>query len=334
MSIVRNRLREYRLTGDSVEFLRNAREKLLAISPAENGSQSCRIDELYGFMPPLDMVRHTPATGNEEIRKTIRFYQLDGILTLQTRWDELTLGIWEIQSEYYCSYLKVFKEHHKLLLAPQWNPEAYETMFQLAVLYLELLAAGFRSPLLRIPAIRNDLHHTLERIDDPLFRNCSLEIFIRLLDQELPAEEMPDQELFLQRARIQLADVLARRAGLAAKAGYRSIHARAAIRGAEEAWNRLFHPINRIWGHLANLPYYRRKIREYPSRSFAFDEIFHPDGRVSLSEVYPVEPDTVSDMAVKLRCDRYREVFPDCEAAAANRKIATELIRKLYGGRK
>ena len=334
MSIIRNRLYEYRLTGHIAEFLHETKEKLHTLPAAKDGLQSCWIDELYGLMPPLEIVWHSPMTSDAEIKETIRFHQLDGILTLQTQWDELTLGIWQSRGEYYCSYLKVFKEHQRLCLTPQWNRDSYETLFQLARCHLELLAAGFSSPLLRIPAIRKDLHRTLERIDDPLFRNCSLEIFIRLLNQELPAEEALDQELFLKRARIQLVDVLARRAGLAAKAEHRSKHSRAAVRGAEDAWNLLFDSITLIWGHLANLPYYRQKIKEGSPRSFAFDEIYPPDGRVSVSEIYPVETDRASDMVVKLQCDVYREIFPDYEAAVANRKIAMELIHKLYGGRK
>lgn len=88
-----------------------------------------------------------------------------------------------------------------------WTGELFHPLFQLARFQLELLAQSFNTPLLRLPAIRRQLLLTLEKNDDPLFQNCCLEIFIRLLNQEPGGEEILDQEIFLKRAKIQLAEV-------------------------------------------------------------------------------------------------------------------------------
>lgn len=331
MSIIRTVLNEYQLTGNIADFLQQLQTKVQTVPPKKDGVQYCRIDELYGFMPPLEIQWHTSASGKEEIRETIRFHQLDGILILQTQWDELSLTVWLTQGIFYCSCLNLFKESYKLRLSPQLDRENYSTLVQLARSHLELLAQSFNTPLLRLPAIRRQLLLTLEKNDDPLFQNCCLEIFIRLLNQELVEEEILDQEIFLKRAKIQLAEVLSRRAAFTVQPEYRPKYSRTAAYCVEELWGELFIPINLIWGHLANLPYYRQKIREGTPGSFAFEESYHPDGSVIVSEVYPVDAAEQPELVVRLHCDVYREIFPDYHTAVANRKIAMELIRQFHG---
>ena len=175
MSIIRTVLNEYQLTGNIADFLQQLQTKAQTVPPEKDGVQYCRIDELYGFMPPLEIQWHTSTSGKEEIRETIRFHQLDGLLILQTQWDELSLTVWLAQGTFYCSCLNLFKESYKLRLSPQLDRENYSTLVQLARFQLELLAQSFNTPLLRLPAIRRQLLLTLEKNDDPLFQNCCLE---------------------------------------------------------------------------------------------------------------------------------------------------------------
>ena len=52
MSIIRTVLNEYQLTGNIADFLQQLQTKAQTVPPEKDGVQYCRIDELYGFMPP------------------------------------------------------------------------------------------------------------------------------------------------------------------------------------------------------------------------------------------------------------------------------------------
>ncbi len=314
MSLINTLLQDYRMNREITGFLLELKAKAVAASP-------CKIDELYAIMPPLEISWQTDSS-------TVKLHQLNGILTLQTQWDDLCAVFWCSGDNFFCSALMCFRQFQELKLTPEWDKNAYQKMVRQASGELELLRAAFHTPLLRVPVIRQQLQQKLQETGDFLLRNCMLEIFTVLLNEDLSKDELFNQDLFLKRARIRLSEIFSRRASMSAKPEYRDKHAKAATRSSEQLWQKLFPTIMILWGHLANQPYFTRKISSENTQNYAFEETYHPDGAVTLSEIFPVDKNSASTMVEKIQCDVYREVFPDYDMAVFNRNIAAELIRQ------
>lgn len=314
MSLINTLLQDYRLNREITGFLLELKAKAVAASPY-------KIDELYAIMPPLEICWQTESPA-------VKLHQLDGILTIQTQWDDLCADFWCSGDNFFCSALMCFRQFHELKLTPEWDKAAYQKMVRQASSELELLRAAFHTPLLRVPVIRQQLQQKLLETCDALLRNCMLEIFIVLLNEDLSKDELFNQDLFLKRARIRLSEIFFHRASMSAKPEYRDKHAKAAIRSSEQLWQKLFPTIMILWGHLANQPYFTRKISSENTQNYAFEETYHPDGTMTLSEIFPVDKNSASTMVEKIQCDVYREVFPDYDMAVFNRNIAAELIRQ------
>ncbi len=314
MSLINTLLQDYRLNREITGFLLELKAKAVAASPY-------KIDELYAIMPPLEICWQTESPA-------VKLHQLEGILTIQTQWDDLCADFWCAGGEFFCSALLCFRQLWELKLTPEWDKTAYQKMVQQVSCELELFRAAFHTPLLRVPVIRRQLQQELQKTSDSLLRNCILEIFVVLLNEDISKDELFNQDLFLERARIRLSEIFARRASLSAKPKYRNKHAKAAVRSSEQLWQKLFPTIMILWVHLANQPYFTRKISSENTQNYAFEETYHPDGTVTLSEIFPVDENSSSMMVEKIQCDVYREVFPDYDMAVFNRNIAAELIRQ------
>lgn len=312
MSMIHSLLQDYQLNKDITAFLLELKAKAVTASPY-------RIDELYAIMPPIEVIW-------QNTNDTIKLHQLNGILTIQTQWDDLQADFWYAQGNFFCSSLQCLKQSWKLELTPEWDKNAYQQMIKLTMEKIELLRAAFHTPLLHIPVIRQQLQQKLLETNDALLQNCIREMFIILLNEDIPRDELFNQDLFLKRAKIRLTEIFARRASLTAKPEYREKHAQAAIRSSELFWQKLFPTVMILWGHLANQPYFTKKIQAENNQNYAFEETYYPNGRITLSEIFPIDKNSASQMIKKIQCDVYREIFPDYDMAAFNRKIAAELI--------
>ena len=75
MSMIHSLLQDYQLNKDITAFLLELKAKAVTASPY-------RIDELYAIMPPIEVIW-------QNTNDTIKLHQLNGILTIQTQWDDL-----------------------------------------------------------------------------------------------------------------------------------------------------------------------------------------------------------------------------------------------------
>lgn len=332
MSLLKEQLFRF-IMPDEVEMFFNSILEKIDKSRPDDTYHALKLDELYGILPGTVAARHGRKTADPVFRSAIEKWNLSEILTLKNSWDDMTAVLWKQDGHYYCTALQLFDRQWRISSDPIIKIGDAEALFPVAVRRFQLLSSAFGNTPLRQLGVRQYIHDILNRQSNNTERHFCLEFFLTLFQLELSTDELRNQDLFLERARLHFQSIVSFRSGCGVMPEFSRMAEIAAVRGSGDLFYRFYIPVNMVWGFLAN-----RKVMNSlgasPEGEFGFYEYYDTKGNVELGEIFPAAQNRKSSIQFQHDRDCYIQVFHDYQTAQMFRSIALKILHSHQNGRK
>lgn len=316
MSLIDRTLTSYRYPEEIENFLDTFKAKVCRREPC-----LATFNELYGILPATQIQWITVDHADNQ-------WGILGTMSLQNAWNQLRMEFWHTGKHWYCSDISFLSSKFTANLAPPFNGGKYKHIHLLSLEILEFLMDGNDNPLFRNAAIRKYIFEQQEKAKCATEKDLLSEIFITLLNLKLQGDEFFNQDLFVKRAGHIVRHVVGERSQYCVSPESMELAKSAAIRGSYLLSDKIYMPINLIWGFLVNEHFMTEK-KSFPEQPYYYLEKYYPDSRVEISPLHPAEAPDKNEIIIHRDHDAYKQVFPNYETAVRYHRIAKELITKI-----
>ncbi len=316
MSLIDRTLTGYRYSDEIEKFLNIFKAKTCCRQPSISS-----FDELYGILPPTSIHWLNQKHPDDK-------WGVEGSMSLRNDWNQLKIDFWYTGKHWYCSNISILSTTLVANLEPPLNREEYKQIHTLSTEILEFLMTGFNNQLLRNIAIRNYIFEQQGKTASATEKDLLSEIFISLLSMKLREDEVFNQDLFCKRAERLIRQIAGERTKYCFSPGTMELSGIAAARGSYLLSDKLYMPINLVWGFLANEAVVQEK-RDPDNQPYYYLENYFPDKPIEISQLHPAGPNDKTEVVFYRNHDSYKQVFPDYETALSFHRIAKEITQKI-----